>query len=143
MPTFALPTALDISTSTIDSVVVFRIRGSIDETNIDKAIDALDKAIPSEAAGQKIIIDMTSLTYLNSKFIGCLASIFSGLEDSGGDLIIVIDPTQESYYTLSIVGIVKIISNVPSFSDAVDLWRMTMPPEPPVYANILSLGSMV
>lgn len=82
-------------------------KGEFDETNVDAQFEIIHNFLDPLDERKYVLFDLTEVDYVNSKFIGFVASISNQLEEHGGRLILV--GTEKIRDTLEICGIHQII----------------------------------
>lgn len=122
------------ATITIDDssgIKIARISGQLDESNIDEKIKNLYKVIEENPKGLKLVLDLTDLTYMNSKSIGYLTDLYGKITESGGQ--IAISNTKPNITDiLQVVGLTQLIKSYASTNEAkTALSAVTQPAQTP------------
>jgi anti-anti-sigma factor len=74
-----------------DGVLITRIRGEIDLSNVDSIGARIRGALDPDAPG--LIVDLTQLDYLDSAGVRLLFQVADAVEESGGVMRAVVPPT--------------------------------------------------
>jgi anti-anti-sigma factor len=92
---------MEIIEEVIDDIVVEII--NIDRATIREAEDLKEKISPKISAGyKKIIIDLSSVEYLDSTFLGVIVGTLKKVAKAGGDLKLVgFQPAVQSMFELT------------------------------------------
>lgn len=80
----ALP--LTITTSEVDDAVLLSLDGEIDLSSAHLLVDSIDLAI--EAGAQRIVLDFSGVTFVNSTGLGAMVAATKRLRAEGGDLVL-------------------------------------------------------
>ncbi len=111
------------------SVKVVVFRGQIDESNLPEVSKVLDAFVIDPATKQinqetkYIVLNFNELSFINSKVIGYLASLYSTASEHGKKLLIIVDPKENETITdiLSLVGLTTIIDHYPNLEEAIEV----------------------
>ncbi|MFP4521830.1 MAG: STAS domain-containing protein [Fibrobacterota bacterium] len=85
----------------IKDSVVYVFRGDIDT---ELASDMEEKFITEISRGNNIVFDLSSVKYVNSRFVSILVGLFRNTAEAGKELII-LRPSQFVYETLYNMGL--------------------------------------
>jgi len=109
---------MDISSYDIEGKLVFRIRGSLDQSNSgDLGIQIDEQAI--RKGRREVIVDMKDVTFVDSMAIGLLIKMYSRVKDSGGRLLLANQP-QMLMHALRQSGVGLRFPNFTSIEGAID-----------------------
>lgn len=116
-----METLMEVNLRNVDDIMVFDFNWELDETNADKTFTKIYEQI-GDFAWKKILFNMTSLKYLNSKSIWYIADVFSNLEDSDGKMHIS-NCDEGVKDVLELVGITTIIPTVDTEAEALEAMK--------------------
>jgi anti-sigma B factor antagonist len=88
-------------------VVVARIRGEIDTSNVSDVERVLQTGVSAEALG--LVVDLTGVDYFNSTTIKMLFGIFEQLRERGQQLRVAINDDAPMRTILSLVNLEQLI----------------------------------
>ncbi len=100
---------------------VATFEGQVDESNLDYMKSIIDPLVADEAV-RYVILDFAKLSFINSKVIGYLASLYSRLAEKGKKLVFAQAP-EAITDIITLVGLTKIIPSCPTLQEAVDVAR--------------------
>jgi stage II sporulation protein AA (anti-sigma F factor antagonist) len=93
------------------------IQGQLDETNVDEQSKVIYDLLEKEGANISIVLDLSGLTYMNSKSIGYLTDWYTKVNEAGGKLVL--SGAQDNVLdVLTVVGITNLIQHYPSTDEA-------------------------
>ncbi len=100
-----------------DKAYIIAISGQLDETNVDEQSKQIYDLLEKEGAKINIILDISELTYMNSKSIGYLTDWYTKVNEAGGKLVV--SGAQDSVLdVLTVVGITNLIQHYPKLDEA-------------------------
>lgn len=108
---------MEVKLRNVEDILVFDFYGELDETNADKTFTGVYEMI-WDFANKKIIFNLASLKYLNSKSIGYIADVFSNLDDNNWKMHIT-NCDEWVKDVLELVGITTIIPTVDTEEEAI------------------------
>lgn len=82
--------------------------GEIDQFSLEKNISPVQKLLDKKISDTELIFDFDKVTYINSTFIGYLASIYTTL-DSRNSRFKIINVNHTIFQVLTLVGLSKIV----------------------------------
>jgi stage II sporulation protein AA (anti-sigma F factor antagonist) len=93
------------------------ISGQLDETNVDEKAKEIYALIDQNAQNLLLLLDLSELTYMNSKSIGYLTDWYTKVSEHGGKLAIC--QAQDNVLdVLSVVGITNLIQHYTTLDEA-------------------------
>ena len=98
------------------TVKIINFAGQLDETNVDEEAKKIYKVI-EEMPLPNLLLDFSSLTYINSKAIGYLTDWYSRTAAKNGKIVIA-QPQPNILDILKVVGITQIINILGSIDEA-------------------------
>ena len=116
-----METLMDVKLRNVEDILVFDFNWELDETNADKTFTWIYEMI-WDFAWKKVIFNLASLKYLNSKSIGYIADVFSNLEESDGKMHIT-NCDEWVKDVLELVWITTIIPTVDTEAEAVEAMK--------------------
>ncbi|HEC20926.1 MAG TPA: STAS domain-containing protein [Candidatus Peregrinibacteria bacterium] len=113
-------TEIQTSIETLDisgkNAKLIKFVGQLDETNVDEEAKKIYQLLEEEK-DLSLVIDLTGLTYMNSKSIGYLTDWYTKINETGGKMVIT--GAQENILdVLSVVGLTNIIEHFSSLEEA-------------------------
>lgn len=100
---------------------VAAFEGQVDESNLDYMKSVIDPLVADDAVTY-VILDLAKLSFINSKVIGYLASLYSRLAEKGKKLVFA-QATEAITDIITLVGLTKIIPSCSTLQEAVDIAR--------------------
>jgi anti-sigma B factor antagonist len=97
-------------------VVVAKLIGEVDLSNVDEISSAIAEMISPETRG--LVLDLTSTTYLDSTGIRMVFHLGRRLQERRHDLRLVADRGSLVYRVLSITEMEEVVAIDPSLDDA-------------------------
>lgn len=96
---------------------VIAISGQLDETNVDEQSKQIYDLLEKEGANINLILDISELSYMNSKSIGYLTDWYTKVNEAGGKLVV--SGAQDNVLdVLTVVGITNLIQHYPKLDEA-------------------------
>ena len=75
----------------------------------------------------KIIVDLSTCSYIDSTFIGMLVKIFKRISESQGQMMIVFPPLLSPIQTFRFMGLTKIVNCFDNLDEAIETLRIKLP----------------
>jgi anti-anti-sigma factor len=75
----------------------------------------------------KIIIDLSTCSYIDSTFIGMLVKIFKRISESQGQMMIVFPLLLSPIQTFRFMGLTKIVNCFDNLDEAIETLRLKLP----------------
>ena len=75
----------------------------------------------------KIIVDLSTCSYIDSTFIGMLVKIFKRISESEGQMMIVFPPLLSPIQTFRFMGLTKIVNCFDNLDEAIETLRLKLP----------------
>ena len=75
----------------------------------------------------KIIVDLSTCSYIDSTFIGMLVKIFKRISASQGQMMIVFPPLLSPIQTFRFMGLTKIVNCFDNLDEAIETLRIKLP----------------
>jgi anti-anti-sigma factor len=107
----------DPTVEVVDRVVIARVNGEIDMSNVGDLSASLVTQIPNDALG--VALDLTALRYLDSAGIQMVYDLRERLQNRGQKLRLVVPPGSVIFRTLELVDAPRAIGVVESTEAAV------------------------
>lgn len=108
-----------------DGVVIVTVTGEIDMSNAGELRDAIIEATPNAALG--LVLDFTSVDYIDSTGIHLLYRLGDGLRARGQTLRVVIPPGSPSSDALRLAGVQRHVDVVAELDEGVRAVGMSGP----------------
>ena len=117
---------IDIEES--DGVVVARVVGEIDISNVAEARRVLTEGVSNSALG--LVVDVSGTTHLDSSGVHLLFGLSTALQDRKQQLCIVAPETAPGSRVLYVTGFDRIVPMTATLEDAIARVRAPAPPAP-------------
>lgn len=109
-----------ISDENIDNKVkakIVRVEGQLDESNVDDQAQVMYGIIEELPKGTNLILDLSELTYLNSKAIGYLTDWHLKMSENGSEILL-LKARENILDILNVVGLTQIVKNYINLEEA-------------------------
>lgn len=103
------PATMEESTSKKGPTFLFKLKGEIDQLNIEKNTIPVEDQIKKMPKGSQLILDFTDVKFINSSFIGHLAAWYKSLKNLDGG-VTVKNINQEVQDILNLVGLSHVLT---------------------------------
>jgi len=107
----------DIVSQTDMPAKLVKVKGQLDESNVDEQAKKLYELIESNASGLNLVFDFSELEYMNSKSIGYLTDWYGKLNAVNGKILIAA-ARENIVDILQVVGLTQLIPCVGSLDEA-------------------------
>jgi anti-anti-sigma factor len=97
-------------------VVIARVAGEVDISNVDRAKQVLTEAVPASAAG--LVLDLSETTHLDSSGIHLVFVVSSELREREQRFCVVASEDAPGGRVLFITGVHKIVPVAPALDEA-------------------------
>ncbi|MBU1992434.1 MAG: STAS domain-containing protein [Patescibacteria group bacterium] len=111
-------TVEDVASEDPSKVIkLVRIKGQLDESNVDEKSKEIYALIEQNPKGLNLIFDLENLEYMNSKSIGYLTDWY-GKVNEGGGAIALAKPKPNILDILNVVGITQLVQSYATLDEA-------------------------
>ena len=113
-----METLMEVKLRNVEDILVFDFNWELDETNADKTFTGVYEMI-WDFSWKKVIFNLASLKYLNSKSIWYIADVFSNLDENDGKMCIT-NCDEWVKDVLELVWITTIVPTVDTEEEAIE-----------------------
>ena len=110
-------------------VVVARIVGEVDMSNVEATRRELTRDVPNSARG--LVVDVSDVSYFDSSGVFLLFELAQALAQRQQRMCLVVRPSSRSARLLEITGLDRLIPIAGTIDDAVELALRSADPAPP------------
>jgi anti-anti-sigma factor len=97
----------DVEYEIAHGALIARCRGEVDMSNAGAIVQAVARATPNDAEG--VVLDLTSIEYLDSAGIHMIYRLREGLNIRGQRLAVVVGPRSPVHDALQLAGVKELV----------------------------------